>query len=209
MKKIFYPGLAALALFEILKVYFIMPMPGSQRMNSIDLAYFLYNYRWAFRILFVLMIAVGTERAFRVSHKWLPALFTAIAMVIVYVFNFQLTADHMFKEPKKLTFKPRNENLLKDSCVVVAVEHRGEVRAYPIRFLVYHHQVQDTVGGMPVIVTYCSVCRTGRAFEPTVKGHHEKFRLVGMDHFNAMFEDTATQSWWRQATGEASAGPLK
>jgi hypothetical protein len=30
-----------------------------------------------------------------------------------------------------------------------------------------------------------------------------------MDHFNAMFEDKTTGSWWRQATGEAVAGPRK
>lgn len=38
---------------------------------------------------------------------------------------------------------------------------------------------------------------------------HEQFRLVGMDHFNAMMEDITTKSWWRQATGEAIAGKLK
>jgi hypothetical protein len=42
-----------------------------------------------------------------------------------------------------------------------------------------------------------------------VKGKKETFRLVGMDHFNAMFEDATTRSWWRQATGECIAGPLK
>jgi hypothetical protein len=30
-----------------------------------------------------------------------------------------------------------------------------------------------------------------------------------MDHFNAMFEDATTKSWWQQATGFAVAGPLK
>jgi hypothetical protein len=30
-----------------------------------------------------------------------------------------------------------------------------------------------------------------------------------MDHFNAMFEDATTHSWWRQANGEAIAGPSK
>jgi hypothetical protein len=30
-----------------------------------------------------------------------------------------------------------------------------------------------------------------------------------MDHFNAMFEDSRTHSWWRQATGVAITGPLK
>jgi len=62
---------------------------------------------------------------------------------------------------------------------------------------------------VPMIITYCTVCRTGRIFQPTVKGHPEKFRLVGMDHFNAMFEDASTGSWWRQVNGEAIAGKLK
>jgi hypothetical protein len=30
-----------------------------------------------------------------------------------------------------------------------------------------------------------------------------------MDHFNAMFEDVTTKSWWRQVTGEAITGKLK
>jgi hypothetical protein len=89
------------------------------------------------------------------------------------------------------------------------VVNNGKTKGYPIQFLVYHHQVQDTVGGKPLLVTYCSVCRTGRVYEPQVKGHPEKFRLVGMDHFNAMFEDLTTRSWWRQVTGEAVTGPLK
>jgi hypothetical protein len=49
MKKLFYLGLLGLACFEVANVYFIMPMPGSQRMRSIDTAYFLYTWRWAFR----------------------------------------------------------------------------------------------------------------------------------------------------------------
>ena len=35
---IFYLGLISLALFELAKVYFIMPMPGSQRIKSLDAA---------------------------------------------------------------------------------------------------------------------------------------------------------------------------
>ena len=59
------------------------------------------------------------------------------------------------------------------------------------------------------MVTYCTVCRTGRVFSPLIDGKAEQFRLVGMDHFNAMFEDSQTKSWWRQVNGESIAGPLK
>jgi hypothetical protein len=57
------------------------------------------------------------------------------------------------------------------------------------------------------MITYCTVCRTGRVFSPLLEGKPEDFRLVGMDHFNAMFEDASTGSWWRQVNGEAIAGP--
>jgi hypothetical protein len=92
---------------------------------------------------------------------------------------------------------------------VVGIYINGQAKAYPIEIIGYHHQVQDTVGGEPVLITYCSVCRTGRVFSPFVNGKYQHFRLVGMDHFNAMFEDEDTKSWWRQATGEAIAGSLR
>jgi hypothetical protein len=65
------------------------------------------------------------------------------------------------------------------------------------------------VAGRPVLVSYCTVCRTGRVFNPVVDGVLEQWRLVGMDQFNAMFEDASTGSWWRQANGEALVGPRK
>jgi hypothetical protein len=209
MKKLFYFGLLGLGLFEILNVYFIMPMPGSQQMDSIDFAYFLYSYRWFFRIVFAIMIIAGIKPAFSIKHKWIPVLPIIPVVLIIYMFNFEMTADHMFLKPERLVFKGNADNVLQDSALVVAVSHQGEARAYPIRFIQYHHQVRDTIAGKSIMVTYCNVCRTGRVFEPTVDGKPEDFRLVGMDHFNAMFEDKSTKSWWRQATGEAITGPLK
>ena len=123
--------------------------------------------------------------------------------------NFNMAADSMFYQPSVLTLKNSTTNKVAKERLVIGVEVNGQTRAYPIQYIGYHHQVQDTLGGKPIIVTYCTVCRTGRAFEPIVNGQKETFRLVGMDHFNAMFEDKTTGSWWRQANGEAIAGELK
>ncbi len=209
MRVLYYTGLILLGVFEILNVYFIMPMPGSQRMESVDLAYFLYSYRWFFRIFFLILIAAGSISAFNTRRKWAPLLVILPVAAIVYMFNFKMTADHMFLQPRTLTFASRTENILNDSSLVVAVTSQGESKAYPIRYIQYHHQVRDTLAGREIMVTYCNVCRTGRVFEPLVDGRSEVFRLVGMHHFNAMFEDASTKSWWRQATGEAITGPLK
>jgi hypothetical protein len=209
LKRGFYLGIAGISLFEILNVYFIMPLPGSQRMDSLNVAYFLYTNRWIFRILAGLLIAAGVVSAFKTGRRWLMVLAVVAAIFIIYLFNFQMTAEQMFRQPQNPGFKSRGANRVDNNSLVIGVEHNGTVKAYPVQFLAYHHQIQDTVGGLPLLVTYCSVCRSGRVYEPTVNGHHEKFRLVGMDHFNAMFEDATTGSWWRQATGEAVTGPQK
>jgi hypothetical protein len=211
MRKLFYLGLVLLVLFEISNVYFIMPMPGSQRMASIDLAYRLYSWRWLFRAIFVVMIVVGAASAWRAPgrQRFAAPAALGLAAIIVYVLNFQMAADHMFVAPASVTMLPANRNKVDTARLVVGIEVDGQARAFPIQFIGYHHQVRDTVAGKPVMVSYCTVCRTGRVFSPVVDGRAETFRLVGMDHFNAMFEDASTHSWWRQANGEAIAGPSK
>lgn len=128
--------------------------------------------------------------------------------VIFYFTQFKFRADKMFLQPGTKTFAGAATNTVAGNKLVLGVVHNGEAKAYPIQVIGYHHQVRDTLGGEDVMITYCTVCRTGRVFSPQVDGKPETFRLVGMDHFNAMFEDASTKSWWQQATGIAVAGQL-
>ena len=50
---------------------------------------------------------------------------------------------------------------------VVLVELGGEARAYPIQILMWHEIVNDSLGDVPVSVTFCPLCNTGIAFERT------------------------------------------
>jgi hypothetical protein len=211
MKKLFYIGIALAVLFEIANVYFIMPMPGSQRMASIDFAYKLYTWRWLFRAIFVAMIIAGAVPAWRTPSRkrFAVPVLLVLAAGVAYAVNFQMVADKMFIAPKSVTMVSADRNKVDTSRLIVGIDLNGQARAFPIQFIGYHHQVRDTVNGQPIMVSYCTVCRTGRVFSPVVDGHTESFRLVGMDHFNAMFEDSTTGSWWRQANGEAIAGPAK
>lgn len=207
-KILFYVGVVGLILFEILNVYFIMPMPGSQRMRSIEVAYFLYTWRWAFRGIFGVLAIIGFKQAYH-AFKWTALAGVVVALAAIYAFNFKMAADSIFYQPKTLSMKNAQTSKVPKERLVIGVTYNGEAKAYPISLIAYHHQVLDTLGGKPIMVTYCSVCRTGRVYEPTVNGKPEVFRLVGMDHFNAMFEDATTKSWWRQANGEAIIGELK
>jgi len=211
MKKslLLWIGLIFLFALEILRVYFIMPFPGSQRHDSIGFAYFLdRNILWL-RIIGLALVVwplVYYLRAGRVGLRIVLVVLLLLYGGVFYLFNFRFLADKMFYQPevKQFAMDSTDRNRL-----VIGVALKGEARAYPIEIIGYHHQVKDTVGGQPIIVTYCTVCRTGRVYSPFVQGKYASFRLVGMDHFNAMFEDADTHSWWQQATGVSIAGPLK
>lgn len=205
-------GFLVLLAAEILRVYFIMPFPGSQQANSIQVAYFINKYIWCFRIAGMLLFIPSVFYICRNSKWWkkiLAAMLVLLYATVLYFFNFKFLADKMFYQPCNKILATVSVNTVDHKKLIIGININGEAKAYPIELIGYHHQVQDTIGGEPVMVTYCTVCRTGRVFHPFVNGKPAEFRLVGMDHFNAMFEDAATKSWWRQATGKAVAGPLK
>jgi len=205
-------GLLILLATEILRVYFIMPFPGSQRANTIDIAYFISKYIWFFRVFGLILFVPAMFYVFRHSKWWkkiLLGFFVLLYATIFYFFNFKFLADKMFIQPQHKILASVAGNKIDSNKLVIGVAINGQASAYPIEIIGYHHQVQDTVGEVAVMVTYCSVCRTGRVYSPFVNRRFQHFRLVGMDHFNAMFEDEETKSWWRQVNGIAVAGPLK
>jgi len=209
---LFLIGILLLITIEIARVYYIMPFPGSQVDETIQLAYFMGSYIWLFRIVGILLIAYPAYSFIIGKNTYLKA--TAIALLlfwlaVAYAFNFRFLADKMFYQPEHKILVKADKNKLPKNKLVIGVSINGESKAYPIELIGYHHQVRDTIGGEAVMITYCTVCRTGRVYKPFVDGQPENFRLVGMDHFNAMFEDSKTKSWWRQVNGEAIAGPLK
>ncbi len=205
-------GLLNLFAAEILRVYFIMPFPGSQHKNTIALAYWISNNIIWIRILALALLVIPLIFVFRYRKLWLKIILACILIfygVIFFFFNYRFEADKMFYQPRQKLFIASPADTTDKNKLVIGVAINGEAKAYPIQIIGYHHQIRDTIGYTPVVITYCTVCRTGRAFSPYVNGKLETFRLVGMDHFNAMFEDATTKSWWQQATGKAIAGPLK
>jgi hypothetical protein len=93
---------------------------------------------------------------------------------------------------------------------VAVVELGGDARAYPLQILVWHEIVNDTVGGVPVAVTYCPLCNTAVTFRgPTVAGKVTTFGTSGrLYRSNLVMYDRATGSLWPQALGVAVTGEL-
>lgn len=92
---------------------------------------------------------------------------------------------------------------------VLSLTVGGETRGYPLGIMTWHEIVNDTVGGVPVAVTYCPLCNSGVAFEREVAGRVLTFGTSGMLYNdNLVMYDRQTESLWPQLTGEASIGVL-
>jgi hypothetical protein len=92
---------------------------------------------------------------------------------------------------------------------VIALSIGDDARAYPLRILTWHEIVNDTVGGVPVAVTYCPLCNAAIAFERQVDGRVLDFGTTGkLRHSDLVMYDRQTESWWQQYTGIAIVGEL-
>lgn len=104
-------------------------------------------------------------------------------------------------------FAPVTADAIPGNEPVIALEIAGDARAYPIRILMWHEIVNDTVGGVPVAVTYCPLCNTSVVFERTLDGAPVTFGTTGKLRFSDLvMYDRAGFNWWQQFTGEAIVG---
>ena len=109
-------------------------------------------------------------------------------------------------EPHFVEVKDADRYLSAEEPVIV-VALGGEARAYPLQILLWHEIVNDTLGGEPVVVTYCPLCNTALAFERTFKGQILDFGTTGnLRNSDLVMYDRQSESWWQQITGEAIVG---
>ena len=94
---------------------------------------------------------------------------------------------------------------------VFGVEIGGDARAYPLRIADWHEMVNDTVGGTPVSLAYCTLCGAGILFAGRVPGREAPFTFGSsglLYRSNKLMYDRATSSLWNQFTGRPVSGAL-
>ena len=73
-----------------------------------------------------------------------------LAAIVARVDYFEL----MFRpDPRPRFVAAAKSGFTADDMVLVA-HAGGEAHAYPVRMMAYHHLVNDTVGGVPIVATY-------------------------------------------------------
>lgn len=105
-------------------------------------------------------------------------------------------------------FKPVDEiSDIADTEPVISLNIKGDIRAYPVRILMFHEIVNDRVGEVPVTITYCPLCNASLVFERTLDGRVLDFGTTGKLRLSDMvMYDRQTESWWQQFIGEGIVG---
>jgi hypothetical protein len=110
------------------------------------------------------------------------------------------------------TIPVSQNNYWRPDTEVVGVVIGNEARAYPIGVLNWHEAINDTLGGVPIVVTYCPLCRSALVFHREVGGIVREFGISGLLHQSNVLlydrQDTSRkESLWSQARMRAVCGP--
>ncbi|MEM9330811.1 MAG: DUF3179 domain-containing protein [Pseudomonadota bacterium] len=95
--------------------------------------------------------------------------------------------------------------------LVFGVEINGDIRAYPLRIMGWHEMFNDTIGGVPVALAYCTLCGAGILFETKLESFDNPLTFGSsglLFRSNKLMFDRNTNSLWNQFTGEPVVGPL-
>ena len=103
---------------------------------------------------------------------------------------------------------PDAARFMRDTDTVFGVSVGGQFRAYPVKVLSWHELLNDTVGGQPITLSFCTLCGSGILYSAADEnGERLMFGTSGLLYrSNKLMFDRATQSLWSNLTGEAVVG---
>ena len=107
-------------------------------------------------------------------------------------------------------FEPVAEvDWLADVEPVLALEVGGEARAYPIQVMTWHELVNDTIGGVPVTVSFCPLCNSALAYDRRLGDRLLDFGTSGLLYNSSLvMYDRQTETLWTHFDGRAVIGAL-
>ena len=90
---------------------------------------------------------------------------------------------------------------------ILGIQGTQQSKAYPIAILNWHEIVNDTLDGIPVVITYCPLCGTGMGFLRKVGNHILTFGVSGLLYqSDVLMYDHQTESFWSQIAMQAVTG---
>jgi hypothetical protein len=137
-------------------VFLIMPFKA-QTPRIMEVSYLMRRWSPVATILGSLLILTLTIRLW-LGGRWWSRILLLLLLVPVFAATWFARQNHfewMFNPLPNAAYARAGETtFVNNDDRVMSVTIGNESVAYPIRLMGYHHVVQDTVGGTPIVATY-------------------------------------------------------
>ena len=95
---------------------------------------------------------------------------------------------------------------------VIGVTMGNEARAYPLDIIIWHEAINDTLNGIPILVTYCPLCDSALVFHREIGGIVKEFGVSGLLYQSNVLlydrqQNSKNESLWSQLSMRAVCGP--
>lgn len=112
--------------------------------------------------------------------------------------------------PRFATIEEADIFLLQET-MGIGIEYKGETRFYPFSILLWHEVVNDTILGVPILVTYNPLSGTAVVFDRTIDGEVYEFKVSSKFWKSNLLmynkaENLRHESLWSQIQGTAVVG---
>jgi uncharacterized BrkB/YihY/UPF0761 family membrane protein len=148
--------LAALSVVLIPAILIQPFRPQSPR--DLEISYTLRRWSPILTVIFSLVAFVTVLRLWPASRRWWRKSALVLLLVLSLAATWLARQNHfewMFNPLSQTAYARAGEaGFVQDADMVMSVKINGEAVAYPIRQMAYHHLVQDSVGGTPIVTTY-------------------------------------------------------
>ena len=129
-----------------------------QSARDLEISWTLRRWSPILTIIFSLVVFILTLRLWPNTRRWWRKSALVLLMVLSLAAAWLARQNHfewMFNPLAQTAYARVGEaGFVQDDDMVMAVKINGEAVAYPVRQMAYHHVVQDSVGGTPVVTTY-------------------------------------------------------
>jgi hypothetical protein len=137
-------------------VFLIMPFKA-QTSRTMEISYLMRRRSPWLTVLASLLVLALAVRLW-MGGRWFGRIALVILLLPALAATWLARQNHfewMFNPlPNPAYAKAADASFVNGDDRLLAVAINGESVAYPIRLMGYHHVVEDTVGGTPIVATY-------------------------------------------------------
>lgn len=128
---------------------------------------------------------------------------------ILIISSFLFDFKYIFPEVKKVERKLGSKMNISGETEIIGISRKNLSVAYPLDVVIPRHIINDKIGEMNIVVSYCAICRSALIFNAELEGEKLYFKVSAVWRRNMVMIDDQSKSLWQQATGECIYGKHK